>query len=579
LAAAGGGATAPREGAPDARRRALVRRIRWPLGLAAVWLVFAYLVAPFLIAGLYAGRIAVDHPELAEEVAEARAAAPLAVHLAEWRWFALWPAVAAGAWCAFAIAFADSRRVRRHVLGATPTSLAGLRIAACGTALVVVAGEHLPSLAALPRDMADRMGLFDLARAVPGFDRLLASAPALAALQAATAALLVLALVGWRTRFTLPAAAVGYLLLGGALRAYSRFFHTGLAPAYLLIVLAFAPCADALSFDRRRRRRRAAAGHGEPPPDAETPRAVDGAARFAVWTALALVYLESGLSKLRDGGFLWWHPVNLRTVVYRDSLAPMAFDFDLGLAAAAAPDLVFAAAGLGALALELAYPAVLLSSRARRLLPAAAAALHAGILFVQNVAFFDLVLLQALFYDWRWALPGRRAAAAEERAAAPGAVAQDPARWARRLAAVFLVVWALRLELYPFSSMQMYADRETAGEVEYLRVTAELRSGATTPAPLEDAIPALADSRYRWVLDGLFEGGAAERRLAADYLAAAAGAYNRRVPEEEEIVAFEVDKHRWAFVANPGEAAEETPGVRIGRYRVAVATVATEGER
>lgn len=561
---------------PEAsRRRALLRRVRWPLALAAVWLASAYFVAPFLIAGLYRGDIAVGHPELAEEIAEARAEAPLAVHLAEWRWFALWPAVAAGAWCAFAIAFADPRRVRRHVLGATPTSLAGLRIAACGTALTVVAGEHLPSLAALPRGMADDMGVFDLARAVPGFERLLASAPALAALQAATAALLVLALVGWRTRLTLPAAAVGYLLLGGALRAFSRFFHAGLAPVYLLLILAFAPCADALSLDRRRRVR-SAAGDAEPPPDPETPRPVDGAARFAVWTALALVYLESGLSKLRDGGFLWWHPVNLRTVVYRDSLAPMAFDFDLGLAAAAAPDLLFAAAGLGALAVELVYPAVLLSARARRLLPAAAAALHAGILLVQNVAFFDLVLLQALFYDWRWALPGRRATG-EERAASPAAAAigHDPTRWARRLAAVFLVVWALRLELYPLSAMQMYADRDTTGEVEYLRVTAELRSGAVTPAPLEEAIPALADSRYRWVLDGLFEGGAGERRLAADYLAAAARAYNRRVPDEEEIVAFEVDKHRWAFVATPEEAAEETPGLRIGRHRVAVAA----GER
>jgi hypothetical protein len=227
---------------------------------------------------------------------------------------------------------------------------------------------------------------------------------------------------------------------------------------------------------------------------------------------------------------------------------------------------------------------VLLSAGARRLLPAAAAALHAGILLAQNVAFLDLVLLQALFYDWRWALPGRRAAAVAQSAApaavpAPAAAASDPVRWARRLAAVFLVVWALRLELYPLSAMQMYADRETSGEVEYLRVTAELRSGAVTLAPLEEAIPALADSRYRWVLDGLFEGGEAERRLAADYLAAAAGAYNRRVPEEEEIVAFEVDKHRWAFVATPEEAAEETPGVRIGRHRVAVAAVATEEER
>jgi hypothetical protein len=566
---------------PDSERDrapALLRRVRWPLGLAACWLVFAYLVAPFLIAGLYRGDLALPHAELAEEIAEARQEAPLAVHLAEWRWFALWPAVAAATWCWLSIAFAAPRRVARHVLGATPTSLAGLRIAACGTALVVLAGEHLPSLADLPPAMFDDMGFFELARAVPGFDRLLASGAALAALQGVTMALLAAALLGWRTRWTLPAGTLGFFLVGGALRSASRFFHLGLAPLYVLVILAFAPCADALSLDRRRRARR-----GEALPEPEAPRVVDGAARFAVWTALALVYLESGLSKLRDGGLLWWHPVNLRTVVYRDSLSPMAWDFDLGLAAAAAPDLVFAAAGFGALAVELLYPAVLVSAAARRWLPRAAAGLHLGILFVQNVAFLDLVLLQAVFYDWRRWLPGRRAAGeraavSPAAAAASGALAADPARWARRLAAVFLVAWALRLELYPLSAMQMYADRETSGEVEYLRIAAVDAAGGRRPAPLEEVIPALADSRYRWVLDGLFEGDADERRLAADYLAAAARAYNRRIAadaddaeEEEEIVAFEVDKHRWSFLAAPGEAGEETPGERVGRVRVEVA--------
>ncbi|HEX2164064.1 MAG TPA: hypothetical protein VHM02_08960, partial [Thermoanaerobaculia bacterium] len=407
-----------------ASRRALVRRVRWPLALAGAWLVFAYLVAPFLLAALYRGDLALPHPELAEGIAEARAEAPLAVHLAEWRWFALWPAAAAAAWCLFAIAVASPRRVARHVAGATPTSLAGLRIAACGTALAVVLTEHLPSLAGLPPAMADDMGLFELARLLPGAERALGSAPALAALQAATAALLALATVGWRTRATLPAAAVGYFLVGGALRAFSRFFHAGLAPLYLLAILAFAPCADALSLDRRRRARR-----GEPLPDPERPRPVDGAARFAAWTALALVYFESGLSKLRDGGLLWWHPVNLRTVVYRDSLAPMAFDFDLGLAAAAAPDLLFAAAGLGALTVELGYPAVLFSSPARRWLPAAAAALHLGILLVQNVLFLDLILLQAIFWDWRRWLP--RASRAPTEPAPDRAAAEPPGR-ARR---------------------------------------------------------------------------------------------------------------------------------------------------
>jgi hypothetical protein len=216
----------------------------------------------------------------------------------------------------------------------------------------------------------------------------------------------------------------------------------------------------------------------------------------------------------------------------------------------------------------------LASVRARRWLPAAMAATHLGILLAQNVAFLELVLLQAVFYDWRWRLSARRRGlAGPRRETLPAAVPdpRDPVRPARRLAAVFLLAWALRLELYPLSAMQMYAGRTTSGEVEYLRVTAERRSGERVPAPLEEAIPALADARYRWVLAGFFGGSADERRLAADYLVAVARAHNRRAPEEEEIVAFAVEKFRWSFLAHPEQAPEPTPGERIGRRRVRVA--------
>jgi hypothetical protein len=72
------------------------------------------------------------------------------------------------------------------------------------------------------------------------------------------------------------------------------------------------------------------------------------------------------------------------------------------------------------------------------------------------------------------------------------------------------------------------------------------------------------------LLDDFLEGGERERRLGADYLAAAARAYNRRVPEEGEIVAFEVEKYRWNFVASPEQAVEPRPGERLAGRRVEV---------
>ncbi|HEX2253730.1 MAG TPA: hypothetical protein VHQ65_10735 [Thermoanaerobaculia bacterium] len=568
------GAPAATESPPPGRGQRLGRGGRVALGGVAAWLVFAYLLAPPLIAALYRGDVSVGHAELTAALAEARAEASLAEHLAEWRWFAVWPAVAVLAGWLFARLTGNRRLVERHVLGASASSLAGIRILVAAVAGAMVLWEDFPSSALLPRAMADSTGVMDLLRAVPGFDALLASVTALAVLEALTLAALAAVLVGWRTRWVLPAAALGYLVLGGTLRLYSRFFHAGLVPFYLLAVLCFTPCADALSLDRRRR-----AADGAPPAR-EAAASAYGWARFACWTVMALVYFEAGLSKLRSGGLAWWHPDNLRAIVMTDSLNPMAFDFGLGLSLASAPAALFAVFGIGALATELAYPAVLVWRPARRLLPLAAAAVHVGILLLQNVAFLDLVVLQAMFY--RWSLPGRgprRPTGASEGVlgSAPGEaeVGERGARRVRRLAFLFLFVWALRLEVYPLSSMQMYASRNESGEIRYLRVLAHRASGAVTPAPLEEAIPALADARYRWTLRGLFaeDGTAASGRRAAvarSYLHAAAAAYNRDVPTADRILAFEVHQHAWDVAPPPPRRPEATPGVRIGEVVVPV---------
>jgi predicted DCC family thiol-disulfide oxidoreductase YuxK len=124
-----------------------------------------------------------------------------------------------------------------------------------------------------------------------------------------------------------------------------------------------------------------------------------GWSRYACWLTIALAYEAAALSKLRNGGPFWWHATNMRAILYWGSLNPMPFNWGLSLRLSHAPDVLFAAAGLMVLFVELSFISVAFSPAARRILPAAAVLIHLGIWFLQNVFFFDFILLQLVFVD------------------------------------------------------------------------------------------------------------------------------------------------------------------------------------
>ena len=208
--------------------------------------------------------------------------------------------------------------------------------------------------------------------------------------------LLFMGAIGLWTRWVLPVALVGYLMMGGILRGYSWFYHTGLIPMWAMLVLCFTPCGHGWSVDRLLRIWR---GQPVQPADREAP--IYGWARFAVWTAVAIPYLAAGLSKLRLGGFMWWEADNMKRFMLTDNLAPMQWNWDGALALLNGPEFIFAALGLVGLLAELLFVSVLFSKTARRILPLGLIGLHSGIFFVQNILFFDLILMQAVFFDFR----------------------------------------------------------------------------------------------------------------------------------------------------------------------------------
>jgi hypothetical protein len=520
------------------------RLARAGLGLLAL-LAFTELVAPVLIRFLYES----DALSGVAWLSRARARHPIDHYLADWRENARWAPLALLGYQVFALASRSPRFVERCVGTATPGALGALRAFVASLLLANALWEHLPSSARIPRELIHGEGVLALLYALPiGFDHLVASEAALAALQAATVLALACAALGLRTRLTAPLAAATYLVFAGILRQYAWFYHTGLVPLYLLIALSFTPCGDGFSLDRR-----LALRAGRPVAPAAVAAATYGWSRYLVWTALALPYVEAGLSKLRRGGLAWMDGANLKSILLIDTLNPMQFDFGVTLRLVHAPDALFTAIGVATVATELAYGFVLFSPRARRVLPVVMAGMHLGIWLLQNVLFFDLILLQAVFLDWSPALRWLRERAPEPRATASAlsSAAWSGPRRLRVLAGLMLFCWAIRIEEYPFTAMQMYSKPNRTGVIEWYAVVATLESGATERAPLERAIPALRDSRYRRALRHGFE--PVSRPGAEALLAAFLRAYNAEAEPGARIAAVEVQRWRWNYARAPDD--------------------------
>lgn len=549
----------------------------------AGWLLFTELLIPALIVFLYSS----DLLGSVETIQEARREQSLDYFLFRWRNDARWATAVLIGYLAFAAAIRRPSFAERWVPKATPAALGATRVLVCGILLVLTLAEHLPSTALLPRGMIHEPGVLALLYALPiGFESLVASPAFLFALQAATAALLLLGLLGARTRWVLPLAVVAYLILGAIPRQYSSFYHQGLGPLYLLALLCFAPSGDGWSLDRLARKAR-----GLAVPAAARRRAVYGWSLWGCWALLALFYFQSGASKLRRSGLAWLEPDSLRTIVVQDSLQPMSFEWTYGLELVSAPDWSVTLLAVGAVAVELLFPLVLVSARARRIWPLAAAGLHLGILLGQRILFLDLIAIQLIFWSGRsW----RRWRARRRRAGPPAGLEHALTRLAlwicgerveprsidatatwgprlRRVVGLLLFFWAVRIESYPLTAWQMYSSAEDAGRVDYQRVVAHYDSGESGRAPLAAGVPALdrplvAGTRYRRLIGRSFDHDD-DRRIAEELLRTSAERYNSRQPSGQRIVAIEVE--RWIWVLG----SSEEPGELAGRYRVPILAV------
>jgi hypothetical protein len=204
---------------------------------------------------------------------------------------------------------------------------------------------------------------------------------------------------------------------------------------------------------------------------------------------------------------------------------------------------------ISAVAGEIVYGTVLFSRRARQVLPAVMLAMHVGILFLQNILFFDLILLQAVFYNFRPLLRRLRLRlSAPPASALVGALRTGSPRPTLVLACFLTLFWVFRIEFYPITGMQMFSKKR--GEpVVYEIARARLRSGEVIRAPIEDCIGAMADSRYRRILLMAFEPD--DERVAGEFMDVCMRRWNASARRSAQMIEIELQLWHWYYLSQP----------------------------
>ncbi len=209
---------------------------------------------------------------------------------------------------------------------------------------------------------------------------------------------------GWRFRVVGPLFALGMLALGSYRGSWGQLLHfENLMVLYLLIV-AFAPSADAWSLDAARRRRKLhptgpaeATGSADPVDQAEPTESTRygwpiGLASLVLVTS----YVIAGIAKLRYGGLEWVVGDTLRNHV---AYAAVRLDLLGGTPSPLADwavdlEAIWPFAAAATIVIELAAPIALLGGRVRTVWVVATWSMHVGILAFMLIGFpFPLFLV------------------------------------------------------------------------------------------------------------------------------------------------------------------------------------------
>lgn len=361
---------------------------------AILWAVFAWGVMPRLIANAYEGH----GISFLVKALEHKHAYPLEHYLNKWNKLGL-GALAAWVGAGALLLLTTSRGFARHAArSATPGTLGAIRMVVCLILAWVTYWMRLREMAGLPQSQRIHMGVMDFFYAA-GWGHVVTNVALVQTLKWLCLALCIVGAIGFKTRIVLPLIAILYLPLAGITRSYFWFNHCGLVPFYCLIVLCLARSADGWSLDRLIRIWR---GQAVPPANVATPHY--GWARLAIWLCVCIPYMCAGMSKLRYGTLHWWDANNMQYILFADGLRPGGETLAMQLLWL--PGWFFALMGIGTLITEIGFITVPFFRPSRLILPLAMFGMHLGIWTVMGINFYDLLIIQVIFYDWsplrRW---------------------------------------------------------------------------------------------------------------------------------------------------------------------------------
>jgi predicted DCC family thiol-disulfide oxidoreductase YuxK len=384
-------------GGRKARSPRWVTRSRFIAALVAgaiIWAVFAWGVVPKLISDAYEGHgISLLVKEL-----EHKHAHSLDHYLGKWNNLAL---RMLGAWLVGGgiILMTTSRWFAKHVARtATPGTLGAIRMVICLIMAWVMYWTRLREIAPLPASQRIHMGVMDFFYAI-GLAQIVHSVAAMQFLKWLCIALCLVGAAGFKTRIVLPLIAILYLPLQGITRSYFWFNHCGVIPFYCLMVLCLVRSGDGWSIDRLIR-----VWRGQDVPRADVATSYYGWARLAVWLCVCIPYMMAGMSKLRYGTLMWWDANNMQYILFADGLRPGGETLAMQLLWL--PGWFFALMGIGTIITEIGFITVPFWRVSRMVLPIAMFGMHMGIWTVMGINFYDLLIIQVIFYDWsplrRW---------------------------------------------------------------------------------------------------------------------------------------------------------------------------------
>ena len=265
-------------------------------------------------------------------------------------------------------------------------SLAMLRILIGGFFLLSIVGTSFSDLAKTPVTLLIPTGLMKL---LPWtlYDRML-TPPAMALLKWTLVFSLMMMTVGYASSLFTRLAVLLVLFYEGLVRSFGHFNHDEMIAVYFLIVLAFSPCADALSVDRLRKNPR------------PKPAFAYGYPILLMQALLAWSYFSSALIKLRVAGFNYFSADNLPALAITqslDNLHDTHFRWAFWLPSIKSYTPIFV---LLVVIWELIFPLAIFVKRLRWPILAFGIVFHICTLFLMNFLFIYTLTMYVVFIDW-----------------------------------------------------------------------------------------------------------------------------------------------------------------------------------